>query len=92
MFDGTMALDTAVALQTFGNRPTAFRRIRDEDESPYELLLCGAASTELRTIGLSVGDGSEHRIRVCAWARFGVAKPVVTAALPLVGASVRNSG
>lgn len=56
MFDGTMALDTAVALQTFGNRPTAFRRIRDEDESPYELLLCGAASTELRTIGLSVGE------------------------------------
>jgi AraC family transcriptional activator FtrA len=56
VLDRTMALDTAVALQTFGNRPSAFRRIRDEDESPYELLLCGASRTTLRTVGLSVDE------------------------------------
>jgi AraC family transcriptional activator FtrA len=53
--EGTMALDTAVAVQAFGPRPQVFSTMRDETESPYELVLCGDPSSQLGTIGFSLG-------------------------------------
>jgi AraC family transcriptional activator FtrA len=56
VLDRTMALDIAVALQAFGNRPSAFRRIREERDPPYELLPCGMTGARLRTAGLAPRD------------------------------------
>lgn len=56
VIEGMLALDLAVALQTFGPRPTAFLAIRDELESPYDVYLCGGADSRLRTIGVDVRD------------------------------------
>lgn len=50
-----MALDTAVAVQAFGPRPEIFSTMRDEAESPYELVLCGDPSAALGTMGFSLG-------------------------------------
>jgi transcriptional regulator GlxA family with amidase domain len=56
VIEGTLALDTAVAVQAFGPRPSAFATIRDEAESPYDVLLCGGAASDLRTLGFAA-DG-----------------------------------
>jgi AraC family transcriptional activator FtrA len=56
VLDRTMALDLAVALQAFGNRPSAFRHIRDEPQPPYELVPCGTDGARLRTVGLAPSD------------------------------------
>ncbi len=42
---GTVALELAIAVQAFGARPAVFAKIRDEDEPPYELVLCGSTSS-----------------------------------------------
>jgi AraC family transcriptional regulator, transcriptional activator FtrA len=56
VLDGTLALDIAVAIQAFGPRPSGFRYIRDEAESPYEVVLCGSATGEQRSAGFSMLD------------------------------------
>jgi transcriptional regulator GlxA family with amidase domain len=53
VLEGMLALDLAVALQAFGPRPTAFLALRDELDSPYDVILCGDPDTELRTIGMA---------------------------------------
>jgi len=56
VLDGTLALDMAVAIQSFGQRPLGFRHIREEAQSPYEVVLCGRESSEQGTIGFSMRD------------------------------------
>jgi AraC family transcriptional regulator, transcriptional activator FtrA len=56
VLDTTLALDAAVAVQAFGPRPSAFAAIRDEAESPYEVLVCGGSESEIRSVGFSAAD------------------------------------
>jgi AraC family transcriptional activator FtrA len=56
VLDTTLALDTAVAVQTFGPRPTAFAAIRDEPESPYDVFLCGGPGSDLRSVGFAADE------------------------------------
>jgi AraC family transcriptional activator FtrA len=74
VLEGTLALDTAVALQAFGPRPTVFAGIRDEVESPYEVVLCGEASGELRTPGFLLGS-------LQPWSRLAAADTVIVPGL-----------
>src|SRR5688500_15626567 len=53
VLDGTLALDTAVAVQAFGPRPTAFDAIRDEPESPYRVVLCGGEGSDIASVGFA---------------------------------------
>src|SRR5690349_13413977 len=53
VFEGTLSLDLAIAVQTFGRRPTLFQRIRAEPESPYEVMLCGTAPAGPGSLGLT---------------------------------------
>ncbi len=52
---GTFVLDLAVAVQAFGRRPSVFSKIRQEDEAPYEVGVCGEAPTPT-SLGFSIGD------------------------------------
>src|SRR3712207_4724701 len=52
---GTFVLDLAVAVQAFGRRPSVFAKIRDEPEAPYEIGVCGEASTPT-SLGFSIAD------------------------------------
>lgn len=52
---GTFVLDLAVAVQVFGRRPSVFAKIRQETEAPYEIGICGQASTPT-SLGFSIGD------------------------------------
>jgi transcriptional regulator GlxA family with amidase domain len=56
VLDGTLALDLAVAIQAFGQRPAVFQKIRAERESPYEIELCGTPPVDCPTLGFSIGD------------------------------------
>jgi transcriptional regulator GlxA family with amidase domain len=56
VLEGTLALDMAVAIQSFGRRPLGFRYIREEPRSPYDVVLCGSDSSEQRTVGFSMRD------------------------------------
>src|SRR4051794_37984871 len=56
VFEGTLSLDLAIAVQTFGNRPTLFQRIRAEPESPYEVVICGRAPIGPGSLGLTVTE------------------------------------
>jgi AraC family transcriptional activator FtrA len=51
ILEGTLVLDMAVAIQAFGQRPAGFRYIREEAQSPYEVVLCAAGPSEARTVG-----------------------------------------
>jgi transcriptional regulator GlxA family with amidase domain len=55
VLDGTFVLDLAVAVQTFGRRPSVFSKIRDEPETPYEIGVCGQAHTPT-SLGFSITD------------------------------------
>ena len=55
MLDSTLVLDLAVAVQVFGRRPSAFERIRAEERSPYEVLVCGRAPAQRTTMGFTAG-------------------------------------
>ena len=74
VLDTTLALDTAVAVQAFGPRPSAFASIREEAESPYEVLLCGGPDSELRTLGFSASE-------LEPWSRIATADTVVVPGL-----------
>ncbi|HMG39960.1 MAG TPA: helix-turn-helix domain-containing protein [Acidimicrobiales bacterium] len=74
VLDTTLALDTAVAAQAFGPRPTAFAAIRDEAESPYEVVLCGGPQSTIRTVGFAT-DSLE------SWDRLAAADTVVVPGL-----------
>ena len=52
---GTFVLDLAVAVQAFGRRPSIFAKIREEAEPPYEVVICGDASTPT-SLGFSIGE------------------------------------
>jgi AraC family transcriptional regulator, transcriptional activator FtrA len=78
VLDTTLALDTAVAVQAFGPRPSAFDAIRDEEESPYEVLLCGGPGSQLHSVGFSTS-------RLEPWARIATADTVVVPGLDLPG-------
>jgi AraC family transcriptional activator FtrA len=56
VLDGTLALDLAVAVQAFGQRPAVFQKIRAENESPYEIELCGTPPVSCPTLGFSLGE------------------------------------
>jgi transcriptional regulator GlxA family with amidase domain len=56
VLDGTLALDLAVAIQAFGPRPAVFQKIRAENESPYEIELCGTPPVNCPTLGFSIGE------------------------------------
>jgi transcriptional regulator GlxA family with amidase domain len=56
VLDGTLALDLAVAIQAFGQRPAVFQKIRAESQSPYEIELCGMPPVNCPTLGFSIGD------------------------------------
>jgi transcriptional regulator GlxA family with amidase domain len=55
VLDGTFVLDLAVAVQAFGRRPSVFSKIRQEDEAPYEVGVCGQAPTPT-SLGFTIGD------------------------------------
>jgi AraC family transcriptional regulator, transcriptional activator FtrA len=55
VLDTTLALDTAVTVQAFGPRPTAFAAIRDEAESPYDVVLCGGRDSTINSVGFAAG-------------------------------------
>ena len=52
----TFALDLAVAIQAFGRRPAVFQRIRPENQSPYEIELCGKPPITSTTLGFTIGE------------------------------------
>jgi len=52
---GTFVLDLAVAVQVFGRRPSVFAKIRDEPEAPYEIGICGEATTPT-SLGFTIAD------------------------------------
>jgi AraC family transcriptional activator FtrA len=56
VLETTQPLDLAVAIQAFGRRPSAFRKIREERGSPYEIALCGTSATVNGSHGLSIGE------------------------------------
>ena len=56
VLETTQPLDLAVAIQAFGRRPSAFRKIRQERGSPYEILLCGTTATVNGSHRLSIGE------------------------------------
>jgi transcriptional regulator GlxA family with amidase domain len=74
VLDTTLALDTAVAVQTFGPRPTAFAAIRDEAESPYDVFLCGGPTSDLRSVGFATE-------RLEPWDRVATADTVMVPGL-----------
>lgn len=78
LVEGSLLLDTAVALQAFGRRPTVFANIRDEDESPYEVLLCGPPEAQDRLPGL-LAD------RLEPWSRIPEADTVVAPGFDVPG-------
>jgi AraC-like DNA-binding protein len=45
-----------VAIQAFGQRPAVFQKIRAENQSPYELELCGMPPVSCPTLGFSIGE------------------------------------
>ncbi len=55
VLNGTFVLDLAVAVQAFGRRPSIFAKIREEAEPPYEVVICGDASTPT-SLGFSIGE------------------------------------
>jgi AraC family transcriptional activator FtrA len=66
---GTVALELAIAVQAFGERPAVFAKIRDEGERPYELMLCGAS--------LSPGLAAGTKVRVEPWSSAAAAHTVI---------------
>lgn len=52
---GTFVLDLAVAVQAFGPRPSVFSKIRDEARTPYDVVVCGRASTPT-SLGFTIAD------------------------------------
>jgi transcriptional regulator GlxA family with amidase domain len=56
VLDGTLALDTAVAVQAFGPRPSVWPAIRDEAESPYDVVVCGGPGSDIRSVGFAAGS------------------------------------
>ena len=54
VLERTLVLDLAVAVQSFGRKPSAFERIRDEAMSPYDVVICGRAPTTRDTLGFTV--------------------------------------
>jgi transcriptional regulator GlxA family with amidase domain len=74
VLDTTLALDTAVAVQAFGPRPSAFASIRDEAESPYEVILCGGRGSTIRSVGFAAG-------RLEPWSRLATADTVMVPGL-----------
>lgn len=74
VLEGTQPLDVAVALQTFGPRPSAFAAIRDEAESPYEVVVCSGSSLAPDALGLTL-DG------MASWERLAEADTVVVPGL-----------
>jgi transcriptional regulator GlxA family with amidase domain len=61
VLDGTLPLDLAVALQSFGRRPAGFRYIRDEAESPYDVFLCGGPTTDQHAVHPTIGGLAPYR-------------------------------
>jgi AraC family transcriptional regulator, transcriptional activator FtrA len=74
VLEGTLALDTAVAVQVFGPRPSAFAAIRHEAESPYEVVVCGGPESDIRSVGFAAG-GLEP------WSRLATVDTVVVPGL-----------
>jgi AraC family transcriptional regulator, transcriptional activator FtrA len=70
LVEGTLLLDLAVALQAFGPRPSVFENIRDEVESPYDVVLCGGDGSAPRADGLALGP-------LQPWSRVATADTVV---------------
>jgi transcriptional regulator GlxA family with amidase domain len=56
VLDGTLALDTAVAVQAFGPRPSVWPAIRDEAESPYDVIVCGGPESDISSVGFAAGS------------------------------------
>lgn len=74
VLEGTLALDTAVAVQVFGPRPTAWDAIRVERQSPYQVFLCGGPGSDIQSVGFAA-DG------LSPWSRLGEADTVVVPGL-----------
>jgi transcriptional regulator GlxA family with amidase domain len=74
VLEGTLALDTAVAVQAFGPRPTAFAAIRDEDRPPYDVIVCGGPGSDLRTPGFAASG-------LAPWSDLAAADTVVVPGL-----------
>src|SRR5687768_4704240 len=74
VLEGTLALDTAVAVQVFGPRPTAWDAIRAERQSPYQVFLCGGPASDIPSVGLAA-DGPSP------WSRLAEADTVVVPGL-----------
>lgn len=74
VLEGTLALDTAVAVQAFGPRPTAFAAIRDEAESPYDVTVCGGPASGIRSVGFATNG-------LAPWSRLAEADTVVVPGL-----------
>lgn len=55
VLDGTFVLDLAVAVQAFGSQPSVFAKIREEAQAPYEVGVCGHASTST-SLGFTLAD------------------------------------
>ena len=80
VLDGTLALDLAVAVQAFGQRPAVFQKIRAEHESPYEIELCGTPPVDCPTLGFSIGE--LHPVARAATADTVLVPGLDTALLP----------
>lgn len=74
VLEGTLALDTALAVQAFGPRPTAWDAIRTEDGSPYQVFLCGGPGSGIQSVGF-IADG------LAPWSRLAEADTVVVPGL-----------
>jgi transcriptional regulator GlxA family with amidase domain len=74
VLEGTLALDTALAVQAFGPRPTAWDAIRHEDASPYQVFLCGGPGSGIQSVGFAA-DG------LSPWSRLAEADTVVVPGL-----------
>jgi AraC family transcriptional activator FtrA len=74
VLEGTLALDTAVAVQVFGPRPSAWDAIRVEHQSPYQVFLCGGPKSDIQSVGFAA-DG------LSPWSRLAEADTVVVPGL-----------
>lgn len=74
VFDGTLALDLAVALQAFGPRPTAFLALRDDLAAPYDVFLVGGPDARVKTPGVGAED-------VLPWSELATVDTVVVPGL-----------
>ena len=56
VLDGTFVLDLAIAIQAFGLRPSVFQKLRDEPESPYDIVVCGNPTVTTTALGFTISD------------------------------------